>query len=110
MNNNYQQKIQNQQTDEQKRQQALQTWYEPTLYTLEKLLEIRKANLRNRNDDENKAAVLRNELMQALHDEHRIEIWYAGEIVSSLKRAGKIHCFGNFIDLNLPEKKEDDAK
>lgn len=97
-------------TDDQKFQQNVQTWHEPALYTLEKLLETRKANLRKRNDDENKAAVLRNELMQALSDEHRIEIWYAGEIVSSLKRVGKIHCFGSFIDLNLPVKKEVDAK
>jgi hypothetical protein len=28
--------------------------------------------------------------MQALHDEHRISIWYAGEVVSSLKRAGEL--------------------
>jgi hypothetical protein len=33
-----------------------------------------------------KAAVTRNEFMQALNDEHRISIWYAGEVVSSLKR------------------------
>ena len=97
-------------TDDQKFQQNVQTWHEPAIHTLEKLLETRKAYLRKRKNDENKAAVLRNEFMQALHDEHPIEIWYAGEIVSSLKRAGKIHCFGNFIDLNLPEKKEDGAK
>lgn len=87
---------------EMKHQQNVQTWHEPVLYTLEKLLETRKANLRKRNDDEGKAAVKRDELLLALHEEHRITIWYAGEIVSSLKRAGKINCFGTFI--NLPEK------
>ncbi|MGG2098109.1 hypothetical protein ABFY41_11115 [Acinetobacter haemolyticus] len=91
---------------EMKHQQNVQTWHEPALYSLEKLLETRKANLRKRNDDESKAAVKRDELLLALHEEHRITIWYAGEIVSSLKRAGKINCFGSFI--NLP-KQEDEA-
>lgn len=92
----------NQQMAEQKHLQNVQTWHDPALHTLEKLLETRKANLRKRNGDESKAAVTRNEFMQALHDEHRISIWYAGEVVSSLKRAGKINCFGSFI--NLPEQ------
>ncbi|WP_288401702.1 hypothetical protein [uncultured Acinetobacter sp.] len=93
---------------EHKQTQSIQSFYDPALHTLEKLLDVRKANLRKRNDDESKAAVTRNEFMQALNEEHRISIWYAGEVVSSLKRAGKINCFGSFI--NLPEVKGDDAK
>jgi hypothetical protein len=36
---------------EHKQTQSIQSFYDPALHTLEKLLDVRKANLRKRNDD-----------------------------------------------------------
>lgn len=86
---------------EQKRQQLIQSWYEPALRTLEGLLEVRKQNLRDQKRDEKNAAVKRDEFMQALSDQHRMPIFHAGQIISSLYRAKRIRYLGStFIQLN----------
>ena len=84
---------------QQKQIQATQSWYEAALHTLEQMLEVRRANLRKRNGDENQAAVTREEFMEHLHDLNCMQLWQAAELVSSLKRAGKIICFGRFIQM-----------
>ncbi|WP_035331624.1 hypothetical protein [Acinetobacter oleivorans] len=86
---------------EQKRQQIIQSWYEPALRTLEGLLEVRKQNLRDQKRDENNAAVKRDEFMYALSVQHRMPIFHAGQIISSLYRAKRIRYLGStFIQLN----------
>jgi len=86
---------------EQKRQQIIQSWYEPALRTLEGLLEVRKQNLRDQKRDENNAAVKRDEFMHALSVQHRMPIFHAGQIISSLYRAKRIRYLGStFIQLN----------
>lgn len=82
---------------EHKQVQWTQSWYEPALRTLDRLLDERKANLRKIKGDEKNAAVTRDEFMEMLINEHRISAWYAGEIISSLHRAGQIFMFGRFI-------------
>lgn len=84
---------------QQKQIQTTQSWYEPALHTLEQMLDVRRANLRKRNGDENQAAVTREEFMEHLHDLNGMQLWQAAELVSSLKRAGKIICFGRFIQM-----------
>ncbi|OTL21981.1 hypothetical protein [Acinetobacter pittii] len=86
---------------EQKRQQIIQSWYEPALKTLDDLLEKRRENLRNQNREEKNAAVKRDEFMQALSDQHRMPLFHAGQIISSLYRAKRIRYLGStFIQLN----------
>ena len=88
---------------EHKQTQAIQSWYEPALRTLNDFLEVRKANLRKINRDEANAAVTRDELIEALSREHRMSYYDAGLIISSLHRADKIIMFGRFIQLNDEE-------
>ena len=85
---------------EHKQVQWTQSWYEPVLRILDGLLEIRRVNLRKVKGDEKNAAVTRDEFMEMLINEHRISAWYAGEIISSLHRAGQIFMFGRFIQVN----------
>lgn len=80
----------------------LQSWYEPALRSLGRLLDVRKANLRKINRDEKNAAVLRDELIETLVNEHPISVYQAGEIVESLRRANKILMHGSFI-YEMPE-------
>lgn len=82
---------------EHKQMMQLQSWYEPALRTFEGLLEIRRANLRKIKGDVKNAAVTRDEFMEMMINEHRVSAWYAGEIISSLHRAGQIFMFGRFI-------------
>lgn len=91
---------------QQKQIQATQSWYEPALHTLEQMLDVRRANLRKRNGDENQAAVTREEFMEHLHDLNGMQLWQAAELVSSLKRAGKIICFGRFIQMGEQDGEE----
>lgn len=88
---------------EEKRKQSYQSWHEPALNTLSRLLEKRKANLRGGKRDENNAAVTRDEFMQGLVDEHGvhgINLFHAGVIISSLYRAKRIRYLGStFIQL-----------
>ena len=84
---------------EHKQTQAIQSWYEPALRTLNDFLEARKANLRKINRDEANAAVTRDELIEALNREHRMSYYDAGLIISSLHRADKIIMFGRFIQI-----------
>ncbi|ENX57626.1 MULTISPECIES: hypothetical protein [Acinetobacter] len=88
-----------------KQTQSIQSMYDPAIHTLSRMLEKRKAILRKRNDDEGKAAVNFDEFKKELMSEHRISLWFANEVVSSLKRAGKINCFGSYI--NLPIKADE---
>ncbi|EXR42304.1 MULTISPECIES: hypothetical protein [Acinetobacter calcoaceticus/baumannii complex] len=91
---------------EQKRQQIIQSWYEPALKTLDDLLEKRRENLRNQNREEKNAVVKRDEFMQALSDQHRMPLFHAGQIISSLYRAKRIRYLGStFIQLNEEESK-----
>ena len=92
---------------EHKHVQWTQSWYEPALASLSGILEVRRENLRKRKHDENKAAVTRDEFIEILMFEHRMSPWNASEVISSLKRAGKIRCFGSFI--NLPEITEGES-
>lgn len=86
---------------EQKRQKIIQSWYEPALKTLDDLLEKRRGNLRNQNREEKNAAVKRDEFMQALSDQHRMPLFHAGQIISSLYRAKRIRYLGStFIQVN----------
>ncbi|ENW92781.1 hypothetical protein [Acinetobacter dispersus] len=85
---------------EHKQLQTIQSWHEPALRTLNGFLDVRKANLRKINRDEANAAVTRDELIEALSNDHRISYQDAGMIISSLHRAGRIIMFGRFIQLN----------
>ena len=85
---------------EQKLIQATQSWFEPALEVLEHMLERRRKNLRKIKSDENQAAVTRDEFIENLHDLKGMNLWQATEVVSSLKRAGKIKCFGRFIQMS----------
>ncbi|MBN6535117.1 hypothetical protein JZM39_04920 [Acinetobacter pittii] len=86
---------------EQKRQQIIQSWYEPALKTLDDLLEKRRENLRNQNREEKNAAVKRDEFMQALSVQHKMPLFHAGQIISSLYRAKRIRYLGStFIQMN----------
>lgn len=89
-----------QQLAEQKQIQATQSWYAPSLEVLEKMLDKRRANLRKIKSDESQAAVTRDEFIEHLHDLKGMNLWQASEVVASLKRAGKIKCFGRFIQMN----------
>ncbi len=88
---------------EQKRQQSYQSWHVPALNTLSRMLEKRKANLREGNRDEKNAAVTRDEFMQGLVDEHGAHgtnLFHAGVIISSLYRAKRIRYLGStFIQI-----------
>ncbi|AZC00893.1 hypothetical protein DKE52_014260 [Acinetobacter pittii] len=88
---------------EEKRKQSYQSWHEPALNTLSRLLETRRANLREGKRDEKNAAVTRDELMQALVDEHGvhgINLYHAGVIISSLYRSKRIRYLGStFIQI-----------
>ena len=89
-----------QKAPEHKQIQWTQSWFEPALNSLEGILNVRRANLRKINRDESNAAVTRDEFIEILTMEHRITIYQAGEIISSLLRAGKILMFGRFIQMN----------
>ncbi|EHU2649493.1 hypothetical protein AZG96_RS05140 [Acinetobacter baumannii] len=88
---------------EEKRKQSYQSWHDPALITLSRLLEKRRANLREGKRDEKNAAVTRDEFMQGLVDEHGIHglnLYHAGVIISSLYRAKRIRYLGStFIQL-----------
>ncbi|QNH52260.1 hypothetical protein HWI77_05750 [Acinetobacter venetianus] len=85
---------------EHKQTQAIQSWHEPALRTLNSLLVVRKANLRKINREESNAAVTREELIEALSRDHRISYQDAGMIISSLHRCEEIIMFGRFIQMN----------
>ncbi|MEN8368403.1 hypothetical protein [Acinetobacter bereziniae] len=88
-----------QKAPEHKQIQWTQSWYEPALKSLNVILNVRRANLRKIKRDESNAAVTRDEFIEILTTEHRITIYQAGEIISSLLRAGKILMFGRFIQM-----------
>lgn len=85
---------------EHKQTQAIQSWYEPALKTLEDYLEIRKENLRKIKRDEANAAVTKDEFVEALSRAHRMTYGDASLVITSLHRAGKIIMFGRFIQMN----------
>lgn len=86
-----------QKVPEHKQVQWTQSWYDPALKSLNELLDVRRANLRKINRDESNAAVLRDEFVETLMNEHRLTAWQAGEVISSLSRAERILMFGRFI-------------
>ncbi|MEQ1064610.1 hypothetical protein ABLB96_15130 [Acinetobacter sp. XH1741] len=89
------------QTNLSNQQQIIQSWFEPALKTLNVLLDVRKQNLKRQKRDENNAAVTRDEFMKALSEQHRMPLFHAGQIISSLYRAKKIRYLGStFIQLN----------
>lgn len=89
-----------QKAPEHKQIQWTQSWYEPALKSLNVILDVRRANLRKIKRDESNAAVTRDEFIEILTTEHRITIYQASEIISSLFRAGEILMFGRFIQVN----------
>ncbi|MGZ7882426.1 hypothetical protein [Acinetobacter soli] len=90
--------------DNVKRQQIIQSWYEPALRTLSKIIAKKEENLKRINRDINNAAVSRDEFVDALLSEHRMLYHYhASEIITSLYRAGKIRYLGKFIQMNRKE-------
>ncbi|WP_065712135.1 hypothetical protein [Acinetobacter baumannii] len=87
-------------------QKHIQSWHEPALRTLSGLLKKRKENLARQNRDEKNAAVTRDEFMQALSEQHRMPIFHAGQIISSLYQAKRIRYLGStFIQMNEEESK-----
>ena len=90
--------------DNVKRQQIIQSWYEPALRTLSKILAKKEENLKRINRDINNAAVSRDEFVDALLSDHRtLYHYHASEIITSLYRAGKIRYLGKFIQMNRKE-------
>lgn len=90
--------------DNVKRQQIIQSWYEPALRTLSKIIAKKEENLKRINRDINNAAVSRDEFVDALLSEHRtLYHYHASEIITSLYRAGKIRYLGKFIQMNRKE-------
>lgn len=90
--------------DNVKRQQIIQSWYEPALRTLSKILAKKEENLKRINRDINNAAVSRDEYVDALLSDHRtLYHYHASEIIASLYRAGKIRYLGKFIQMNRKE-------
>lgn len=90
--------------DNVKRQQIIQSWYEPALRTLSKIIAKKEENLKRINRDINNAAVSRNEYVDALLSDHRtLYHYHASEIITSLYRAGKIRYLGKFIQMNRKE-------
>ena len=83
--------------------QAIQSWYEPALELLNKLLERNKANLRKRGYNEENAAITREEFRQQLARRGRISLHMAGEIETSLYNARKIEYMGGYIRLKVGE-------
>ncbi|MDC5241399.1 hypothetical protein NRA25_17610 [Acinetobacter baumannii] len=84
----------------------IHSWHEPALRTLSSLLKKRKENLASQNRDEKNAAVTRDEFMQALSEQHRMPIFHAGQIISSLYQAKRIRYLGStFIQMNEEESK-----
>ncbi|WP_343619662.1 hypothetical protein [Acinetobacter proteolyticus] len=77
--------------------QAIQSWYEPALELLNKLLERNKANLRKRGYNEENAAITREEFRQRLARLGRISLHTAGEIEMSLYNARKIEYMGGYV-------------
>ncbi|EPF72579.1 hypothetical protein GCM10025882_32050 [Acinetobacter gyllenbergii] len=77
--------------------QAIQSWYEPALDLLNKLLERNKANLRRRGYTEENAAITREEFRQQLAHLGRISLHTAGEIETSLYNARKIEYMGGYV-------------
>ncbi|MGQ1193722.1 hypothetical protein ACT4YP_13490 [Acinetobacter baumannii] len=66
----------------------------------------RKQNLKRQKRDEKNAAVTRDEFMQALSEQHRMPIFHAGQIISSLYQAKRIRYLGStFIQMNEEESK-----
>lgn len=93
-------------TSEQQRQKSIQSWHVPALRTLSGLLAVRKENLKRQNRDVKNAAVKRDEFIEALSEQHRMPIFNAGQIISSLYRAKRIRYLGStFIQLNEEEGK-----
>jgi len=80
--------------------QWIQSWYEPALKSLDGILKVRRENLRKIKRNESNAAVTRDELIELLTNEHRMTVYQAGELISSLLRAEKILMFGRFIQVN----------
>jgi hypothetical protein len=82
-----------------KHAQTIQSWHEPAMETLNSYLNVRRANLRRINRDEANAAVTRDELVEALHQTHRMSYCDAGLVITSLLRANRIIMFGRFIQI-----------
>lgn len=72
---------------EHKQREGIQSWHEPAINLLNKMLERNKANLRKRRYNENKAAITREEFRQELARCSRITLYLAGEIETSLYKA-----------------------
>lgn len=82
---------------EHKQRKGIQSWYEPALNLLNKMLERNKANLRKRGYNEDNAAITREEFRQELARRGRITLYLAEEIEMSLYKAQKIEYMGGYV-------------
>lgn len=65
---------------EHKQREGIQSWYDPALNLLNKMLERNKANLRKRGYNEKNAAITREEFRQELARCGRITLYLAGKL------------------------------
>lgn len=80
-----------------KQQQSVQSFYEPALDLLTKMLERNKANLRSKGYDENNAAITKNEFGEAMARQFRITQWLAQDVVNSLIKSEMLEVFGGYV-------------
>ncbi|WP_225761633.1 hypothetical protein [Acinetobacter sp. Marseille-P8610] len=81
-----------------KQNQQVQSFYEPSLVLLNKLIEQKKINLRTKGYDENNAAVTKTEFQEVMAHQFRITQWLAQQIVSSLIRSERVQSFGGYVN------------
>lgn len=87
-----------------KQREGIQSWYEPALNLLNKMLERNKANLRKRGYNEKNAAITREEFRQELVRRGRITLYLAGEIEASLYKSQKIEYMGGYVKPKVGEQ------
>lgn len=79
-----------------KQNQQVQSFYEPSLVLLNKLIEQKKINLRTKGYDENNAAVTKTEFTETMARQFKITQWLAQQIAGSLIRSELIQAFGGY--------------
>ena len=80
-----------------KQSQQVQSFYEPALVLLNKLIEQKKINLRTKGYDEINAAVTKVEFSETMARQFRISQWLAQQVVTSLIKSNCINSFGGYV-------------
>ncbi len=80
-----------------KKNQQVQSFYEPALVLLNKLIEQKKINLRTKGYDENNAAVTKTEFTETMARQFRITQWLAQQVMSSLIKSNCINSLGGYV-------------